>query len=244
MPSALAGSELVLLHANKNRLSLMINLIAQLNSWGVDHIMVLGFNREICEHLRANGRIGCVTSSHLQDGPLAAAASARKLEKKFIAWLQRFHLLKRLLELERAPALNVLALDTDMAIRAHPDEALHRSLGQFSFVTTFDFKGGFANTNIGYIYMNRNSSDGSGLRRLFTEFERRIALAMPLPPNLPAAERRTHTTRFLWDQNLWNKVLLSEMARHAAYLPDGSDAAWSKSHRPLLRARLYWKRGR
>ena len=41
------------------------------------------------------------------------------------------------------------------------------------------------------------------------------------PPQPPPGERRTHTTRFLWDQKLWNKVLLSEMAGHAAYLPDG-----------------------
>ena len=108
---------------------------------GIYHILVLGFNAETCRRLRFNGRIGCATSTHLEHGPLAEHARARHLEKKFIAWLQRFHLLKRLLEMERSPRLSVLALDTDMAIRAHPFTSLHALLGSYSMVTTFDFKG-------------------------------------------------------------------------------------------------------
>jgi hypothetical protein len=33
------------------------------------------------------------------------------------------------------------------------------------------------------------------------------------------------------------------MASHAVYLPDGSDAEWTAAHRPLLRARRYWREG-
>ena len=196
-----SGSELVLLHGDHRRLRLMVNLIAQLNTWNIYHIMFLGFDSETCAHMKTQGRIGCVTSSHL-DGNKHVAE--RHLEKKFVAWLQRFQLLRRLFELERP--VNILALDTDMALRAHPYETLHRLLGSYTMVTTFDFKGGFANTNIGWLYLNRNGSKGLTLRRLFAEFERRIDLALPLPPDLPIAQRRTHTTKFLWDQNLWNKV--------------------------------------
>lgn len=44
------------------------------------------------------------------------------------------------------------------------------------------------------------------MRRLFTEFERRIALAMPYPPALPKKQRTIHTGKYLWDQNLWVRL--------------------------------------
>ena len=135
-------------------------------------------------------RIGCATSSHLLDGgPLAAHVTARRLERRFVAWLQRFHLIRRLIELGR---VNILALDTDMAIRADPYVSLHSTFAPYTMVTTFDYKGGFANTNIGYIYIQNASRQGA-LRDIFLEFERRIALALPLPSDLRAAgQRRGH----------------------------------------------------
>lgn len=227
--------ELILLHADKRRLRLLVNLIAQLNTWKITHILVLGFSAETCDWLRAGGRIGCVTSSH-QLGPSQAVGP------NFVAWLQRFHLLKRLMELNARQPVNVLALDTDMAVRADPYATLHASFGQYAMVTTFDYKGGFANTNIGYIYI-RNANATGALHGLFVEFERRISLALGMQHTVPSLQRRSFTTRFLWDQNLWNKVLLSDMAQHAVYLPDGADSAWTASHRRVLRARRYWREG-
>ena len=192
-----SGSEIILLHADKKRLRLLVNLIAQLNEWRIDHILVLGFSTATCDSLRAGGRIGCATSSHLAD-----TSSAPVVERRFVAWLQRFHLLKRLIELNSARRpINVLALDTDMAVRASPYAALHTTFAPYKMVTTFDFKGGFANTNIGYIYI-RNASTGGALHGLFVEFERRIASALALQNTLPSAKRRGFTTRFLWDRTL------------------------------------------
>lgn len=265
------GSELILLHADHRRLRLLVNLIAQLNGHGIDHILVVGFSATTCTVLRAGGRIGCATSTHQQ-------AAASLVDRRFVAWLQRFHLLRRLIELNavRRPPMNVLALDTDMAVRAHPYASLHAALAHstIKMVTTFDYKGGnalahkprpcrvrpsarphlrhshgpwiahfcagFANTNIGYIYI-RNATAPGALHGLFVEFERRITMAL----QLMAAHTQPHgfITRYLWDQNLWNKVLLSDMANHSVYLADGSDGAWTGSHRKILRARRFWREG-
>ena len=234
------GGELILLHADVRRLRLLVNLIVQLNGHGIDHVMVLGFTNDTCAALRRGARIGCVTSTYLQSGPLAPLVKARRLEQRFVAWLQRFHLLRRLIE--EAPGVRVLACDTDLAVRVNPYASLHSAFREFQLVTTFDFKGGFANTNIGFMYI-RNASARGALRGLFVEFERRVALALPL--HATGSQRRQHTTKFLWDQNLWNKVLLSDMAGHAVYLPDGSDSAWvAANRRERLRAKFYWREAR
>ena len=47
-------------------------------------------------------------------------------------------------------------------------------------------------------------------------------------------------TQYIWDQNLFNKVLLSALAGHAAYLPDRANAAWTAANRAKLRARNHW----
>ena len=227
-----SGSEIILLHGDKRRLRLMVNLIAQLNAWRIDHILVLGFTSETCDTLRAGKRIGCATSTYREDSDL---------EHKFVAWLQRFHLIKRLIAMNTpSRPLNVLALDTDMAVRASPYGSLHTIFKPFTMVTTFDYKGGFANTNIGYIYI-QNASPTGALHGLFEEFERRVDHALKLRAKLTGGERARHTTKFLWDQNLWNKVLLSDMASHAVYLPDGSDLTWTSEHKKILRARRYWR---
>ena len=232
-----AGTELILLHADKRRLRLLVNLIAQLNEKRIYHILVLGFSSETCDALRAGGRIGCATSSHQE-------AASSLVDHRFVAWLQRFHLLKRLIELNavRSRPINVLALDTDMAVRTDPYASLHAALAHstIKMVTTFDYKGGFANTNIGYIYI-RNASYPGALHGLFVEFERRIDLAFGMMRK--STQGRGFITRYLWDQNLWNKVLLSDMATHAVHLPDGSDAAWMAANRKILRARRYWREG-
>ena len=56
-----SGGEIILLHGDKRRLRLMVNLIAQLNAWRIDHILVLGFTSETCDTLRAGKRIGCAS---------------------------------------------------------------------------------------------------------------------------------------------------------------------------------------
>lgn len=95
-----------------------------------------------CDALKAGGRIGCATSAHLK-------AENGFEYRKFIAWLQRFHLLKRLMELSSPQRpLNVMALDTDMAVRVNPYASLHTTFRRFTMVTTFDYKGGFANVRL------------------------------------------------------------------------------------------------
>lgn len=188
------GGEIILLHADRRRQRLLVNLIAQLNSFAIEHVLVLGFSAETCRRMRVGSRIGCVTSCH-------AADAAAHVSRNFVAWLQRFRLIKRLGE----RGINVMALDTDMAVRVDPYARLHGTFGGYRLVTTFDFKGGFANTNIGFMYL-QNASLGSAVHALFLEFERRIAMALRLLPGLPAARKPTFKTQYLWDQNLWNKV--------------------------------------
>jgi len=221
-------NEVILLHADRRRQRLLVNLIAQFNSFKIDHILVLGFSAETCRRMRVGGRIGCVTSRHQIEAML-------HVSKNFVAWLQRFRLIKRLAE----RGINVMALDTDVAVRANPYPSLRSAFGGYRLVTTFDYKGGFANTNIGFMYL-RNATIGTAINGLFLEFERRIALALQLLPGLPSARKPTFKNQYLWDQNLWNKVLLSDMAGRAVFLPDGADSAWTSAHREQLRARLYW----
>ena len=79
------GSEVVLLHGNEYRARMLINLVAQLNGIGVDHILLLSFDRWLCDALRRAGRVGCVHSSYLTgagndtSGSLAERADAWEL---------------------------------------------------------------------------------------------------------------------------------------------------------------------
>ena len=112
--------ELVLLHANHRRLQLLVNLASQLAALGIRNTLALGWSETLCRVLaRAELPIHCAHSSYLRTGPLAAAAE-RLLPHKHVAWLQRFYYLRRLLELR----VRVLALDTDIAVRADPFIAL------------------------------------------------------------------------------------------------------------------------
>jgi hypothetical protein len=230
--------ELVLLHANHKRMRLLVNVAAQLSALGMHHTLALGFSETLCTALQKTTQpLHCAFSSYLRRGPLAAAAK-RLLPPKHIAWLQRFYYLRRFFEL----GVRVLALDTDMAIVANPFIVLRDPsvFGRFQMVTTFDFKGGFANTNIGFVCL-QNATLGGPVHALFLEFEARVARALRMPAEERPNKRASFITRFVWDQNLFNKVLLSAMVGHAAYLPDGADSAWTAAHKPLLRARLYWK---
>lgn len=259
-------SHLMLLHGNRRRERLLVNLVAQLNDVGVFHVLLLGFATDadeasICDGIRSGGRIGCATSSYLRtSGPaeLIKAVRKRELPARYLSWLQRFRYLRLLMEAR----VDVVALDSDVAVRTDPSPLLRAAeLGDAHLVTTFDYKGGFANTNCGFMAF-RNCSVGGPIHTLLRDFERRIALALPLPPSVPWRGRASHASQFLWDQNVWNKVegrkpkaqpsvmaypptlaqaILSHMAGHAAYLPDGSDAAWTAAHKPLLRARHYWR---
>ena len=71
--------------ATIERIRLMVNLIAQLNSLSIDSILVLGFDTATCDSLKRGGRIGCVTSNYLMSGATAQHILARKLPHRFIA---------------------------------------------------------------------------------------------------------------------------------------------------------------
>ena len=51
--------------------------------------------------------------------------------------------------------------------------------GAYQLVTTYDFKGGFANTNIGFVCL-QNATRGGPVHALFGEFEARVARSLPL----------------------------------------------------------------
>lgn len=108
------GGEIVLLHGDFHRLRMLVNLIANLNEHGIDHILLLGFNQETCTQLARRRLIGCAHSSYLWDetaageaGRLARRRARWTLAPKYVAWIQKFHYMRRLLEAR----LNVLALD-------------------------------------------------------------------------------------------------------------------------------------
>ncbi|EOD41492.1 hypothetical protein EMIHUDRAFT_193794 [Emiliania huxleyi CCMP1516] len=165
----------------------------------------------------------------MQRGALAEAAA--QLPSKHIAWLQRWYYLRRLLEAN----VRVVALDTDMAITADPFPLLRA----YQLVTTYDFKGGFANTNIGFVCL-QNATRGGPVHALFGEFEARARVARSLAVTPPREQTARFVTQYIWDQNLFNKVLLSALAGHAAYLPDRANAAWTAANRAKLRARNHW----
>ena len=111
------GGELILLHADRRRLRLLLNLIAELAAWDSHHIFVLGFTATVCADLaRAGSTVGCGHTSYLRVGRLAADVVKSGISFNYVAWLQKSHLLRRLIEEE--PGVNVLALDTDMTARA------------------------------------------------------------------------------------------------------------------------------
>ena len=111
------GGELILLHADRRRLRLLLNLIAELAAWDSHHIFVLGFTATVCADLaRAGSTVGCGHTSYLRVGRLAADVMKSGISFNYVAWLQKSHLLRRLIEEE--PGVNVLALDTDMTVHA------------------------------------------------------------------------------------------------------------------------------
>ena len=111
------GGELILLHADRRRLRLLLNLIAELAAWDSHHIFVLGFTATVCADLaQAGSTVGCGYTSYLRAGPLAADVVKSGISFNYVAWLQKSHLLRRLIEEESG--VNVLALDTDMTVHA------------------------------------------------------------------------------------------------------------------------------
>ena len=135
--------QLILIHGNERRHRLLVNLVAQWNALGVAHVLLLAFDESLCTSLRVRNRIGCAHSSYLHHGPAADAISRRELAPNYVAWLQRFRYMRLLLEL----GVDVLAIDSDVAIRVNPLPLMLEQLSNFALVTTFDFKGGFANSN-------------------------------------------------------------------------------------------------
>ena len=233
--------ELVLLHGDHLRLRMLVNLIAELNSHAIFHILLLGFSEDTCDRLRARKRIGCAHSSFLRAPPgrtarsrgasaeLVEGARRWELAPKYVAWIQKFRYIRLLLEAR----VNLLALDSDVLVATDPYPHLRGAFGGYTLVTMFDTKGGFANTNVGVMYI-QNATIGGPVHGLFVEFERRVRLALRLPPPTDAGQRAARETNLFWDQNLFNKVLLSALAGRALYLPDDSDRGWREGHADLL----------
>ena len=93
------NGELVLLHGDENRLRMIVNLVAQLNGHGIDHTLLLGFTPGVCQLLERRRRIACAHSSFMTDAsPRADAARRWRLAHKYVAWIQKFELMRRLVE--------------------------------------------------------------------------------------------------------------------------------------------------
>ena len=145
-----SGGELVLLHGDEHRLRMIVNLVAQLNAHGIDHTLLLGFTPGVCALLERRGAIACAHSSFMTDASARADAARRwSLQHKYVAWIQKFDLMRRLVEAR----LNVLALDSDVIVRADPYPHLRGAFANYTLVTAFDTKGGFARVNVGVIYL-------------------------------------------------------------------------------------------
>ncbi len=146
--------------------------------------------------------------------------------------------------------VSVLALDSDVVVRADPYPHLRGAFGNYTLITAFDTKGGFARINIGVVYVQR-AAVGGPVHALLVEFIARVdqTLAMRVPES--KRERAAVVARLFWDQNLFNKVLLppaatqlllcslmlwrnkvllSAMAGRRLYVPDDSDAEWRRAH--------------
>jgi hypothetical protein len=80
-----------------------------------------------------------------------------------------------------------------------PYPHLRGPFGRYALVTAFDTKGGFANINVGVMYI-QNASVGGPVHGLFREFERRVALALRMPPPKDAGRRAYMAPRLFWDQ--------------------------------------------
>ena len=103
--------------------------------------------------------------------------------------------MRRLLERR----INVLALDSEVVATTDPYPHLRGPFGRYALVTAFDTKGGFANINVGVMYI-QNASVGGPVHGLFHEFERRVALALRMPPPKDAGRRAYMAPRLFWDQ--------------------------------------------
>lgn len=257
--------EIVLIHGDRNRLRMLVNLVANLNEHDIYHVLLLGFSASICDHLRKREVIGCAHSSFMwrvsnasrsggggegaggegeggglahgglaSDAELVAGRERWQLAPKYVAWIQKFHYMRKLLERK----LRVLALDSDVVVTASPYPSLHGPFAGYPMVTAFDTKGGFANINVGILYLS-NATVGGPVHSLFLEFERRVGLALALTPPTRPGKLVQQTVRFFWDQNLFNKVLLSAMMGRPLYMHDDSDTPWTSAHKQFL-----WKAAR
>ena len=152
--------EIVLLHGDGGRLRMLVNLVANLNELDIFHILLLGFSEAICSRLRRRAEIGCAHSSFLHNGSLGERVQHHwKLKRKYVAWIQKFHYMRLLIE----GGTNVLALDSDVLVNVDPYQHLHGSFGKYRLVTAFDTKGGFANINVGIVYVNNATLGGAQL---------------------------------------------------------------------------------
>ena len=188
-------------------------------------MLVLGFDVSLCRAVLARVAVNCVYSSHLADSsPLAVLAARRKLPQKYIAWMQRLHLLRRLLE----KRVSVLALDTDIQVNADPFASAHALADGAALVAAYDHQAGFANVNIGFLYLNAAHCSVDGpVHRLLLDVERRFSIGLEQWPVFMGAHREQRLQgQYLWDQNVFNKALASAMAwpraRTALWMPGAS----------------------
>ena len=200
------GGEIVLLHGDIHRLRMLVNLIANLNAHAIDNILLLGFNEATCTQLGRRRLIGCAHSSFLWDvdaageaGDLARRRAQWTLAPRYVAWIQKFHYMRLLLEAR----VNILALDSDVVATGNPYPHLKGPFAKFQFITAFDTKGGFANINVGVVY-TQNASIGGSIHGLFVEFERRVALGLRLTPPKHEKQLANLAVRLFCDQNLFN----------------------------------------
>ena len=199
-----------LIHGNAARARLLVNLHAQLSAVNVlGGILLLAFRKLLCKRLAlAGSSISCVTCS---SGPFAhdthelhlntwRDAGKYSLDDKALAWFQRLYVMRVFTEHN----VDVLALDSDMAIRVDPRIIFRDASFGKGLLLAYDHNVGFAHVNIGCMYICRASPNGTTVG-LLRAVERRVLSVLALPP---PASRRDFAWRVgeLWDQNVFNKV--------------------------------------
>ena len=216
----LAGTsgELILLHGNLLRARLLVNLVAQLHAKHLRNILLLAFDPSLCDVLQQSGTdVACAVCASgpwecVHDGPPCAPWGRRyPVDAKYIAWMRRLHLLRKLAEAR----LNVLAIDSDVAVMADPYPmlaALRRASPAVSLLLTYDHVVGFAHLNIGVLHLRgRDLATAGPTIGLLRAVENRVLDLLRMPP---PKTRREYDQRLggVWDQNAFNKQVLDSLS--------------------------------
>jgi hypothetical protein len=229
--------EFIFMLTDAHHMRLALNLLLNLDELGLHHHMVIASSAKVCDallararHTAVGGSLGCGYSSFLHPGwspRIDAGLEAYGIDDShpYLLWWQRFFILSNAIGL----GYRVLALDTDISLRADPYPLLRGPLGHHSLVTGLDNDRDrspfvFPNTNVGFVYAR--GPPKSAAHWVLAETRRRFErlLRGEIFP-LPSVRGMSQQQGVVWEQDTVRDVLET-----AAFTPAAPSYRRAQAH--------------